>query len=233
MFLALPSQMSRNKCASCGLVNSANDEVCRRCGASLRAEAPKPAEAVEPDQESSGKRTLGKRLLWILGATLFLLFASYMSLRVTSDDLGYEQRQIVQRGIAILEQRGFSSEALVLGTFTTYRSTDSWWNKFVGHRDAYAATNFPFEVLTLYPEFFADSFDDYERAAILLHEARHLFGSGEEAALEYVWRNKRRLGWTEEKYGQTKVWNNTKELTMSLVPNLFQCGPDSKSDCAP
>ncbi|MEP6819325.1 MAG: hypothetical protein ABJA18_07305 [bacterium] len=182
-------------------------------------------------QETSKKRTLGKRLLWILGATFLSLLVFYLSLRMTSDDLGYDQRQIVQHSIVILEQRGFSREATLLSTFTTYRSTDNWWNRYLGHRDAYAATNFPFEVLTLYPEFFADSSDDMERSAILLHEARHLLGADEKAALEYVWLNKQRLGWTEDKYGQSKVWNNTKELTMSLVPQLFHCGPEGNSEC--
>ena len=102
---------------------------------------------------------------------------------------------------------------------------------YVGHHDAYAATNFPFEVLTLYPEFFQHSVDDNERAAILLHETYHLLGSGEQAALEGVWRNKQRLGWTAEKHSQTKVWINTRDLTMARVPNLFSCGQDGKSDC--
>jgi hypothetical protein len=220
--------MNRNKCQTCGLVNAANDENCRRCGSSLTDTGPLTAEPVTPEK----KRGIFKRLLWIVGATLFLLFSFYLSLRVTSEDLGYDQRQIVKRSIAILEQKGFATEASILSNLTTYRSTDSWWNKSIGHHDAYAATNFPFEVLTLYPEFFTSSTDDEERAIILLHESYHLRGSGEPAALEGVWRHKARLGWTEEKYGQSKVWKNTRELTMSLVPTLFQCGPEGKADCA-
>ena len=228
--------MPKKKCSQCGLVNAVTDDTCRRCSAPLTAGAVETGGAVEvgdAGEEPVKKRSIGKRLLWILGATLFLLFAFYMSLRVTSDDLGYDQRQIVARSVAILERKGFGREATVLSTFTTYRSTDNWWNRYIGHHDAYAATNFPFEVLTLYPEFFAHSADDHERAVILFHEAQHLFGSGEEAALEHVWRNKQRLGWTEEKYGQTRVWINTKELTMNLVPELFKCGPEGNSDCAP
>ncbi len=220
--------MSQNKCPSCKLVNAVTDESCRRCGESLTGPAVENSQVLP---EGSRRRTLGKRLLWILGATILSLFVFYLSLRLTSDDLGYDKRQIVLRSIAILEQRGFSREATVLGTFTSYRSSDNWWNRYLGHRDAYAATNFPFEVLTLYPEFFADSSDDLERSAILLHEAQHLLGAGEETALEYVWLNKQRLGWTEDRYGQTKVWNNTKELTMGLVPQLFHCGLEGKSEC--
>ena len=73
--------------------------------------------------------------------------------------------------------------------------------------------------------------DDTERAAILLHESYHLSGSGEAAALEGVWRDKQRLGWTADKYGQTRVWNNTKELTAANVPWMFSCGADGRSDC--
>jgi len=154
-----------------------------------------------------------------------------MSLLITSEDLGFDQRQIVQKAIAILGQKNFAREAFVLDHLTTYRETDNWWNRYVGHHDAYAATNFPFEVVTLYPEFFDVAVDDNERAVILLHEACHLFGSGEDAALEKTWRQKERLDWTADKYAQTRVWKNTRELTMNRVPTLFQCGPDGRSDC--
>jgi len=227
--------MNRNKCQSCGLVNAASDENCRRCGALLAVDATVVAMEVATDvpteQEPEKKRGILKRLFWIAGATLLLLFSFYLSLRVTSEDLGYDQRQIVGRSLVILEQKGFGSEAGMLRHLATYRSTDNWWNKYVGHHDAYAATNFPFEVLTLYPEFFADSADDTERAVILLHESYHLRGAGEPAALEKVWRNKAQVGWNEETYGQSRVWRNTRELTMSLVPQLFRCGPDGNADC--
>lgn len=171
------------------------------------------------------------RLSWILGTTLVLLFAAYMSLLLTSDELPYDERQTVRAATAILKQKGFSRQAFVLDHLVQYRGTDNWWNGYVGHHDAYAATNFPFEVVTLYPEFFDAAVDDTERAAILLHESYHLFGSGEVTALEGVWRDKQQLGWTADKYGQTKVWINTRELTTGGVPKLFQCGADGHSDC--
>jgi hypothetical protein len=210
------------------LVNAAADENCRRCHASLLAE-----DAVNADQgaEQPGTRGLGRRVIWICGTTLLLLFAAYMSLLLTAEELGFEQRQAVKQAIAVLQQKGFAKEAFVLGNLVEYRSTDNWWNKSVGHHSAYAATNFPFEVMTLYPEFFNTAVDDTERAAILLHESIHLYGAGEEAALEGVWRDKQRLGWTGDKYGQTKVWNNTRELTATSLPKLFQCGTDGHSDC--
>jgi hypothetical protein len=154
-----------------------------------------------------------------------------MSMLVTSEDLHYDRRQIVERAIAVLENKGFQKHSFVLKYLTRYRATDSWWNRYLGHRDAYAATNFPFEIVTLYPEFFEASMDDTERAAILLHEAEHLMGAGEERALEVTWRAKAKLGWIDPTYNQSKVWNNTRELTQRMVPNLFTCGADGKSDC--
>jgi hypothetical protein len=220
--------MSLNKCVRCGLVNAVTDETCRRCGAQINSSEV----AEEPSgEERSEPRTLGRRLLWIATTTLLLLFIGYLSLLLSSDDLTYEQNNVVRSAVAVLTQKGFDKQAFVLNRLVKYRSTDNWWNRFFGHRDAYAATNFPFEVLTLYPEFFNHSTSDTERAAILLHESYHLFGSGEQAALDGVWRNKRQLGWTADEYGHTRVWNATQELTMSQLPHLFSCGPEGKSDC--
>jgi len=216
-------------------VNPATNYTCGRCGASLAdAEAtvtefaPAPTET-EPKPVK--KRRVGLRIGWIVGTTLILLFTAYMSLLLTSEELPYEQRQTVKAAIAVLEQKGFTRQAFVLNHLVQYRATDNWWNGYVGHHVAYAATNFPFEVITLYPEFFDVAVDDTERAAILLHESHHLFGSGEEAALEGVWREKARLGWTVGKYGTTRVWANTRDLTATAVPKLFACGADGHSDC--
>ncbi len=220
--------MNRNKCLRCDLVNVAQDKTCRRCGASLYGEELPGSSAVD---EPVQPRRIHHRLIWITGTTVVLLYVFYMSLLLTSTDLEYEQTQTVNRAIALLEQKGFGSRVFVLRSLVKYRSTDSWWNQSVGHHDAYAATNFPFEIMTLYSEFFLVAVDDEERAAILLHESYHLQGAGEETALERVWRDKERLGWTADKYGQTKVWKNTRDLTMTLVPSLFICGADGKSDC--
>jgi len=137
------------------------------------------------------------------------------------------------RAIAVLEHAGFSREVVMLRHFANYRATDNWWNVYLGHQDAYAATNFPLGVMTLYPPFFRVAVDDTERAVILLHESQHLLGAGEDAALERVWRDKLRLGWTADAYEHTRVWRNTREWTAADVPALFRCGRDSASDCAP
>ena len=85
--------------------------------------------------------------------------------------------------------------------------------------------------MTLYPAFFERSADDVERAIILLHEAQHLGGKGEQRALAEVWREKARLGWTAAHYGHTRVWKNTREWTHAELPRFFACGIDSASDC--
>ena len=225
---------TRRKCPECGLVNAGADEQCRRCGGLLSdADAFVPQAVDAEPVVRPHKRTLLKRIGWIVSATLVVMIIWYVSLLLTSERLPPDQHLKVDVAIGLIEQSGFTKEGFILRHATIFRSTDNWWNNYIGHRDAYAATNFPFEVLTLYPEFFAHSADDTERAVILLHEAQHLYGAGEEGALEHVWRNKQRLGWTEDKYGQTRVWINTKELTMTLVPKLFKCGPEGNADCVP
>ena len=222
---------SRQKCAECGLVNAPSDENCRRCGAPLGlGETSRTVIETETTDEPP-KRGFLKRVIWICGATLLALIVWYASLLMSSDGLQPDQKEKVQRAIAMLQQQGFSREAFVLGYLTTFRSSDNWLNAYVGHRDAYAATNFPFEVVTLYPDFFELPIDDRERAAVLLHEARHLFGEGEDEALQSTWQRKPQLGWTADKYSQTRVWDATINLTRARFPYMFQCGADGQSDC--
>lgn len=221
---------SRRKCVHCGLVNTGSDELCRRCGTPLADE--ERTIAAEPVASANRKkRGFLKRVAWILGATLIALMICYASLLISSDGLQPDQREKVQNAIAVLQQQGFNREAFILKRLTVFRGTDNWWNRYIGHRDAYAATNFPFEVVTLYPEFFNVPVDDKERAAVLLHEACHLMGDGEDAALQSTWRNKRRLGWTADTYQQTRVWDATEKLTRARFPYMFQCGSDEQSDC--
>lgn len=222
---------ARRKCARCGLVNAGPDDLCRRCGAPLSVtESSEPAKGPESINERP-RRGFLKRLIWILGATLAALIVWYASLLISSDGLQPDQQQKVQAAISVLRQQGFSREAFVLTYLTTFRSSDNWLNAYAGHRDAYAATNFPFEVVTLYPDFFELPIDDRERAVVLLHEARHLFGDGEDAALQITWKSKKQLGWTADKYSETRVWDATEHLTREKFPYIFQCAPDGQSDC--
>jgi len=188
---------------------------------------------VKEEKASGAMRGTGRRLLWLVSITIALIFLWSRSLLVTSDPIDASQRQLVLPAIRLLEHAGFTREVLMLRHFANYRATDNWWNVYLGHSDAYAATNSPLGVVTLYRPFFAVAIDDTERAAILLHEAQHLLLGGEDAALERVWREKRRIGWTFESYGQSRLWANTREWTASSVPALFQCGPDRRSDCVP
>jgi hypothetical protein len=225
------SPPSRQRCPECGLVNIGADESCRRCGASLATEQSSPPIAKPEPISQPAKRSIWKRLIWIGGATLVALIIWYASLLLSSEGLQPDQRQKVTGAIAVLKQQGFTREAFVLTYLTTFRSTDNWLNAYVGHRDAYAATNFPFEVVTLYPDFFELPIDDRERAAVLLHEARHLFGDGEEVALQTTWKSKAQLGWTAERYKGTRVWDATEHLTRERFSYIFQCGIDGRSDC--
>lgn len=227
------SFQARRKCPNCGLVNTSSDKSCRRCGTSLSGDEPaKPgAQTATTPTVSTKKRGFLKRVTWVLGATSISLLIWYASLVISSDGLEPDQRDKVQRAIAVISQQGFSREAFLLKHLTVFRRTDNWWNNYLGHRDAYAATNFPFEIVTLYPEYFDVPVDDRERAVVLLHEARHLMGDGEDAALDFTWRHKQQLGWTADKYRQTRVWDATERLTKAELSFMFQCGLNGKSDC--
>ncbi len=229
--------MTNPKCQQCGLVNFSRVEECRRCGAGLIIDDASGTQtlseenAFEDESGAQAPRSLVKRVGVGVGVAAFLLLLCYISLLESSAPGSYEQKVLVGRAISLIEQSGFEGDAFLLRRLANYRTTDSWWNRWLGHGDAYAATNFPFQVVTLYPDFFKHATDDTERAVILLHEARHLAGAGEAKAFAGVWRDKVRLGWTKEKYGQTRVWKNVKEFTLKYAPEVFQCGADGQSDC--
>jgi hypothetical protein len=226
--LAGGTPKAARKCARCGLVNFAEADNCRRCHSDLFAASSAGAETMPPAPRSRG---IASRVAFIAGAIVLSVFAWSRSLLLTSTPIDEMQRQTVLRAVAALERAGFTREVVMLRHFANYRATDNWWNTYLGHSQAYAATNFPLGVVTLYEPFFAATADDTERAAILLHEAQHLLGAGEAAALETTWRAKARIGWTADQYGHTRVWRNTREWTAADVPALFQCG--AHVDCVP
>jgi len=220
--------MSRTKCLACGVINFANSATCRRCDAELPPTGFDIRASSAPIEHGRG---FGRWVLWVLSVTATILVSCYLSLIVSSEGLGIEERQSVTSAIDELERAGFSGESFALRHLVSFRSTDNWWNNYVGHQTAYAATNFPFGVITLYPTFFTYPVDDVERATILLHESYHLLGGDEAEALQGVWIEKKKLGWTSLRYSHTRVWKNTREWTSGSVPILFRCGADRQSDC--
>lgn len=237
---SLPS--SRVKCVSCGLVTFAGDDVlvCPRCGAAFNAHdgrLPEDNFALEHNTDGGANDTPSRRIsfrqrvLAVFAAVGFILAVAYISLIVTSEPLNAAQKQQVMRAVKVLQARGFAGEAFMLGSITVFRSTDNWWNSYTGHADAYAATNFPFQVVTLYPEFFTLPVDDTERAAVLLHEARHLYGANEPRAFNETWRARTQLGWTNANYGETQIYRGVRELTREYAPQIFRCGASGDRDC--
>ena len=213
------------KCLQCGLVNYLSARACNRCGSGLG----------ESENISSNRGFLKSSLAKLCGICVAVLLASilgfYGSLVLSADSIDREQNQRVQAAIRILENRGFTSEALLLKYFTVFRSNDNWLNASVEKENAYAATNFPFEIITLYPDFFTYPKDDTERAAILLHEAKHLEGKDEKEAYEFVWRNRKRLGWISETHRNSLIWRETRKLTKEYAPSMFVCDFTEYGDC--
>jgi hypothetical protein len=172
-------------------------------------------------------------VLRIGAACVVILTAAYASLLLTSEPLERAQRGDVERAVQVLRASGFVREAALFDRVVAFRATDNWWNRHNGHADAYAATNYPFEVVTLYEPFFEQPVDDVERAAILLHEAHHLRGADERTAYSAVWREKSRLGWTRATHGETRVFANVAGSTAQWAPALFRCGERNDEDCVP
>ena len=109
------------------------------------------------------------RVVICVVVVIVLLLGLYVSLLASSSGLNIEQKHVVRVATAIVRDRGFANEAMLLEHVTAYRADDNWLNSSVAKENAYAATNFPFEIMTLYPDFFTYPIDDVERAAILLH----------------------------------------------------------------
>lgn len=213
------------KCRNCSLVNFAFSQACSRCDADL----------TETENIASNGGFLNSpflnRVFVFLFASAFTLSGFYISLVLSAKPLAYDQRKSVERSIKILEERGFTREAFLLNNLAAFRGNDNWLNASVEKENAYAATNFPFEIITLYPDFFAVPADDLERAAILLHESKHLQGLGEKDAYEFVWNNREQLGWTFHKYNNSVVWQNVRSQTREYCPLLFVCDVNEFKDC--
>ena len=71
----------------------------------------------------------------------------------------------VDRAIAVLETKGFDREAFILRHLTTFRASDNWLNSANAGENAYAATNFPFGIITLGPDFYTKATDDTDPEA--------------------------------------------------------------------
>lgn len=216
------------KCPNCRLVNFANADNCRRCDSELREIT---AYADGPSAKSSRVPKILVRVVGLFAAVFIALFGFYVSLLVSAKRPDYEQKQLIDRAVQTLDDRGFSRDVVPLRYLTAYRVTDNWLNASTREENAYAATNFPFEIMTIYPDFYKYPVDDVERAAVLLHESQHLRGADEPEAYEYVWRNRKKLGWTRESYGYTDMWQSVRKLTSEFAPHLFVCEGKEFRDC--
>ncbi len=214
----------KKRCSNCQLVNFSHSSECVRCQYDL-------IEVSTDAKNSPSKSTIFKRAIVCAAVCFIALLGFYLSMLFTSASLKYEEKKQIQNAVKILKVKGFDTEVFLLKYLTSFRGDDNWLNASTKFENAYAATNFPFEIMTVYPDFFIYPADDTERAAILLHEAQHLKGADEKEAYEYVWRNRKRLGWTKETHGNSIVWRNVRRQTQEFAPNLFVCDWNKGNDC--
>lgn len=203
------------ECAKCNLNSPASAKFCVRCNENF-------VEVSTAESFAEAKPTILMRITVVFLLCVIGLGGFYYSLVFSSDSLSFEQRESVERSIQILREKGFSNEVFYLEYLATFRGSDNWLNNSVPKESAYASTNYPFEIMTIYPDFFTYTADDLERAAILLHEAKHLQGANEKKAYAFVWANRFKLGWTQEKYGNSIVWRNVRLQTKEFAPHLFE-----------
>ena len=217
------------KCPNCNLVNFPDAEQCTRCGGEF-VRVFKPRSEADGKGKSTALKILSRALICI-GVCVVVITGFYMSLLSSATPLKFAEREEVKKAVKVLDEKGFAKEVFLLNSITNYRSDDNWLNASVPKENAYAATNFPFEIMTLYPDFFTYPIDETERAAILLHEAQHLQGADEKTAYEYVWKNRAKLGWTKERYSNSIIWLNVRKQTKELVPSMFVCTTKDFGDC--
>ena len=216
-------RMTKN-CRSCGLVNFSEANVCIRCG-SLLVEA-------KGKRRSSTPMAIVTRAVICLVVCCLMILGFYVSLVSSAKPLSPEQGYQARRAIALLHERGFGSDIFILEHFSIFRGEDNWLNASVPKENAYAATNFPFEIITLYSDFFTYPVDDRITKFLaqtrnhpekMLHESRHLRGKDEHDAYKFVWEHRQQLGWTKDKYRNSVVWRNVRKQTRETVPELFVC----------
>lgn len=171
------------------------------------------------------------RLVRLVLVLVAVLLGFYASLVFSASALTVDERSQVEGAIEILRSSGFNEEAFLLRRIVVFRSNDNWLNASVEKENAFAATNFPFGIITLYPDFFERTVDDTERAAILLHEVRHVLGEDEKQAYEFVWKNRQRIGWVHDDYRGTELWVIVMKQTRDHVPLLFICEFNVDNDC--
>ncbi|MEO8649897.1 MAG: hypothetical protein ABI539_12090 [Acidobacteriota bacterium] len=214
-----------NKCRNCKLLNHNTVNICTWCGYSIRETVNIPS--------NRGFHNSGhlKRALIFVAAFAIALAGFYVSLLLSAARLSAAEHTKVAQTLHLLEEKGFADEVFFLKHLASFRSNDNWLNASVEKENPYAATNFPFEIVTLYPDFFSATTDDTERAAILLHEAKHLQGSDEQQAYEFVWKNRGRLGWIKARYGNSQVWLDVRKQTREYLPSLFACEWNEYLDC--
>lgn len=213
------------KCPNCKLVNYADAESCARCRYDLAGSV-----SVESGNRMQ-KSNFMRRAVVCLLVCLAAIAGFYSTLVFSASSLTSEEKRRTQSAIRILEEKGFSSEVFFLKRLAVFRGNDNWLNASVEKENAYAATNFPFEIVTLYPDFFTFPVDDTERAAILLHEAQHLMGDDEKSAYEFVWKKRKKLGWVGENYSNSVILTAVRKQTKEIVPLLFVCDVNPHGDC--
>ena len=92
------------KCPNCKLVNFADSVECVRCRSELVE-----VQTLTKQDASLVSKILKRGTILVL-VCLFSILGFYLSMIFTSKPLSVEEKQIVNKAIAILDEKGFSKE---------------------------------------------------------------------------------------------------------------------------
>src|SRR5580765_5347096 len=107
--------------------------------------------AEPPTGPASLARKVAAHVLRYAFAAFLALVIFYLSPVITSPPLTTAETRPIDRAIRALESKGFAREAFLLRHVATFRGSNNWLNGTQPSENAYAATNLPFEMITLYP----------------------------------------------------------------------------------
>ena len=133
----------------------------------------------------------------------------------------HERPVLIRRRFRCSMEPASLGEASALRRVASFRRTDNWLDRHVGHPTAYAATNFPFGVITHLPHSSSGTPVDEDRRATIAASRvlSPLRCTMTKSALHRVWLAKRPIAMNRAPpWMRTRLWKNTQRMDPCREP---------------